>query len=187
MSNRRIEDLDIRFQPLIRTLLSESNKLTSPWTTFTTDGFRTFAEQANLYASGRTKEGKILTNAKPGTSNHEKGLAVDIAFQNGGKLSYDKGLYGKIVPIAKSLGIAWGGDWKDFPDVPHFEKLNFPKPTTQPVVVPPVTPPSAPEPVKPPETSILLPPEPNVVPVPSKESLLSQLITWLIGLLNKLK
>jgi len=123
--SRKIEDLDVRFQPIVRQLLDESNKLTSPWLTFITDGFRTYAEQAEMYASGRTKIGKILTNAKPGTSNHEKGLAVDLAFQKDGKLSYDVNLYGKIVPIAKKLGITWGGDWTGFPDKPHFEKLKF--------------------------------------------------------------
>lgn len=125
MSSRRIEDLDKRIQPIIKNFLDEANKVTSPWLTFITDGFRTYAEQAELYASGRTKEGKILTNAKPGTSNHEKGLAVDIAFQNGGVLSYDQSLYDKIVPIAKKLTLDWGGDWTGFPDRPHFEKLKF--------------------------------------------------------------
>ena len=123
--SRKIEDLDIRFQPIIRQLLDEANKFTSPWLTFITDGFRTYAEQKELYASGRTKVGKILTNAPPGTSNHEKGLAVDLAFQKDGKLSYEQKNYDLIVPVAKKLGITWGGDWKDFPDKPHFEKLKF--------------------------------------------------------------
>jgi peptidoglycan L-alanyl-D-glutamate endopeptidase CwlK len=122
--SRKISNLDSRFQPLVKQLLDESNKLTSPWITFITDGFRTYAEQAELYASGRTKIGKILTNAPPGTSNHEKGLAVDLAFQKDGKLSYEQKYYDLIVPIAKKLGIDWGGDWK-FVDKPHFEKLKF--------------------------------------------------------------
>jgi peptidoglycan L-alanyl-D-glutamate endopeptidase CwlK len=123
--SRSIVDLDKRFQPLVRQLLDEANKLTSPWLTFITDGFRTYAEQAKLYAQGRTAPGKIVTNAPPGTSNHEKGLAVDLAFQKDGLLSYDVDLYGKIVPIARKLNIDWGGDWTGFPDKPHFEKLSF--------------------------------------------------------------
>lgn len=134
MASRRIEDLDIRLQPLVRDLLARANQVTAPWQTFITDGFRSYAEQAALYAKGRTAPGKIVTNAKPGTSNHEKGLAVDLAFQNGGRLSYDEALYKKIVPIAKSLGFDWGGDWSGFPDKPHFEKLTFaPTPVVEPV------------------------------------------------------
>ena len=122
--SRKISDLDPRFQPLVKQLLDESNKLTSPWITFITDGFRTYAEQEKLYAQGRTTPGNIVTNAKPGTSNHEKGLAVDLAFQKDGKLSYEQRYYDLIVPIAKKLGIDWGGNWK-FVDKPHFEKLKF--------------------------------------------------------------
>ena len=39
---------------------------------------RTFAEQAEIFAQGRTKPGKIVTNARPGLSAHNYGLAVDI-------------------------------------------------------------------------------------------------------------
>lgn len=39
---------------------------------------RTFAEQEALYAQGRTKPGKVVTNAKAGMSYHNYGLAVDI-------------------------------------------------------------------------------------------------------------
>jgi hypothetical protein len=40
-------------------------------------------------------------------------------------LSYEQKYYDLIVPIAKKLGITWGGDWTGFPDKPHFEKLKF--------------------------------------------------------------
>ena len=45
---------------------------------------RTFAEQDSLYAIGRTKPGKKVTNAKAGQSYHNYGLAFDIV------LLYDK-------------------------------------------------------------------------------------------------
>lgn len=44
-----------------------------------TDVFRTFEQQAGLYAKGRTAPGKKVTWAKPGQSYHNYGLAVDIA------------------------------------------------------------------------------------------------------------
>jgi hypothetical protein len=120
MASRKIEDLYKDFQPLVRKFLDEANQLTSPWQTFITDGFRSFEEQDALFAQGRTTPGKIVTNARGGQSWHNYGLAVDVAFQKDGKLSYDSGLYAKIAPIGKRLGFIWGGDWKKFIDKPHF-------------------------------------------------------------------
>ena len=40
--------------------------------------FRTFKEQDDIYAQGRTKKGKIVTFSKAGQSYHNYGLAVDI-------------------------------------------------------------------------------------------------------------
>lgn len=92
---------------------------------------RTFAEQNELYAQGRTKPGGIVTKAKGGLSMHNYGLAVDIVLIIDGKTaSWDvKGDYdgdGKsdwmeVVTIFKQYGWEWGGDWKFF-DGPHFQK-----------------------------------------------------------------
>ena len=121
MASRKIKDLYIDFQPLIIKLLERSNKKTAPWRTFITDGYRSFNDQRELYAKGRTDPGKIVTHAKPGYSWHNFGLAVDIAFQKDGKLSYSDRLYSTIVPIAKELGLEWGGDWIRYKDRPHFQ------------------------------------------------------------------
>ena len=43
-----------------------------------TQTLRTNKEQDDLYAQGRTKKGKIVTNAKGGQSIHNFGLAFDI-------------------------------------------------------------------------------------------------------------
>jgi peptidoglycan LD-endopeptidase CwlK len=98
-----------------------------------TQGFRSIAEQNALYAKGRygNKE-KIVTNAPGGYSNHNFGLAIDFALYtpNGEKVVWDqkvdydrdgKADWAEVVAIAKSLGFAWGGDWRGFPDAPHFE------------------------------------------------------------------
>lgn len=88
-----------------------------------TEGFRTKAYQDELYAKGRTKPGKIVTNAKGSTysSQHMWGIAFDIAI-NDSKLLYDTATIKKVANIAKSssVGLGWGGDWKNFPDAPHF-------------------------------------------------------------------
>lgn len=88
-----------------------------------TEGFRTKAYQDELYAKGRTKPGKIVTNAKGSTysSQHMWGIAFDIAI-NDNKLLYDHATIKKVADIAKSssIGLGWGGDWKSFQDTPHF-------------------------------------------------------------------
>ena len=88
-----------------------------------TEGFRTVAQQNALYAKGRTKPGKVVTNAKGSSysSQHMWGVAFDIAI-NDSKRLYDAGLIKKVAEIAKSdkVGLGWGGDWKSFPDTPHF-------------------------------------------------------------------
>lgn len=86
-----------------------------------TQGMRTFEEQQALYDQGRTKPGKIVTKAKPGSSYHQYGLAVDLVelVNDGVDWNYDMG---KLVPFAAKYGIEWGGNWKGFKDLPHFEK-----------------------------------------------------------------
>lgn len=88
-----------------------------------TQGYRSKEEQDALYAQGRTKPGKIVTNAKGGYSYHNFGLAFDFAImKDDGNISWnvdDK--WKRVAQIGKSLGLEWGGDWKSFPDYPHFQ------------------------------------------------------------------
>lgn len=97
-----------------------------------TQGLRTIAEQDALYAQGRTKPGAVVTNARGGYSNHNFGVAIDFALltNDGRSVSWDTKLDGnrngkadwnEVVAIAKALGFSWGGDWKTFVDLPHFE------------------------------------------------------------------
>ena len=86
-----------------------------------TEGFRTVEHQDSLYAQGRTKKGKIVTNAKGKDyqSQHQWGIAFDIAI-NDTKLLYDTATIKKVAKIGKKLGLAWGGDWISPVDMPHF-------------------------------------------------------------------
>lgn len=89
-----------------------------------TDGYRSNAEQDALYAQGRTKPGKIVTNAKGGQSNHNFGIAVDFCLTNekGTIANYTVNSdWRRVAAIAKSKGFEWGGDWKGFVDNPHLE------------------------------------------------------------------
>lgn len=95
---------------------------------------RTFDEQQHLYNLGRTvvntdgktakkPMGNIVTNAKPGSSYHNYGLAFDFHMVTNGKMDWVVGPnWMKVVAIMKKHGWSWGGDWRTLKDYPHFEK-----------------------------------------------------------------
>ncbi|MGV3466903.1 MAG: M15 family metallopeptidase [Heyndrickxia sp.] len=96
-----------------------------------TDGFRSAADQDQLYKKGRTVSGNIVTNAKGGESYHNYGLAVDFALKTTtGNIIWDmqydgngdgKSDWYEVVDLAKNLGFTWGGDWIRFKDYPHLQ------------------------------------------------------------------
>ena len=100
-----------------------------------TQSLRCFKEQDELYAIGRTKSGKKVTNAKGGQSIHNYGLAVDICLIIDGKTaSWDTvkdwdndkvADWYECVKIFAKYGWDWGGNWKTFKDLPHFEKKSI--------------------------------------------------------------
>jgi hypothetical protein len=85
---------------------------------------RTVAEQDALYAQGRTKPGKKVTNCRGSSysSMHQWGVAFDF-YRNDGKGAYsDKdGFFSKVGKIGQSIGLEWGGSWKSIVDTPHFQ------------------------------------------------------------------
>ena len=86
-----------------------------------TQALRTKEEQDGLYAQGRTKPGKIVTKVKYPHSMHCWGLAFDIAVIRGGQAVWDTAAYATPGQIGESIGLEWGGRWKEFPDAPHFQ------------------------------------------------------------------
>jgi len=87
-----------------------------------TQGLRSFAEQDELFAQGRTKPGKVVTNARGGESYHNYGLAIDVCEIRGSEAIWDCDWAG-ISAVAKARGWEWGGDWQSFKDRPHFQKV----------------------------------------------------------------
>jgi peptidoglycan L-alanyl-D-glutamate endopeptidase CwlK len=101
-------------------------------------GLRTIDEQNALYAQGRTKPGKVVTNAPGGKSYHNYGLAIDFAIlkdkDNNGTyetLSWETAEdfdrdgvkdWLEVVKVFKDAGWKWGGDFLSIKDNPHFEK-----------------------------------------------------------------
>lgn len=95
-------------------------------------GYRTFYQQQQLYDQGRTKPGKIVTNAKPGSSFHNYGLAIDFCLIIDGKEAswntekdFDEDKHAdwvEVVAIFENGGWEWGGSWRTFKDLPHLQK-----------------------------------------------------------------
>lgn len=89
-----------------------------------TSTLRTAAEQAELYAQGRTKPGKRVTNARPGQSFHNYGVALDLYPVVNGKIDFAGAHTEKWRQIAecfKSEGFEWAYEWKTFKEMPHFQ------------------------------------------------------------------
>lgn len=132
----RIAKLHPTVRDEISKIINECNKsLTGRAQVRITQGLRTFEEQNELYAIGRTKPGKKITNAKGGQSVHNYGFAVDICLVIDGKMaSWDTAKdwdndttadWYECVKIFAKFGWNWGGNWKTFKDLPHFEKKGF--------------------------------------------------------------
>ena len=95
-------------------------------------GNRTYAEQNALYAKGRTKPGRKVTNARGGYSNHNFGLALDFGVFKGGKYLDGSSpkeahrVHAAVAQVAAKHGIEWGGNWRSFKDTPHYQvKVNM--------------------------------------------------------------
>lgn len=99
-----------------------------PYTVKILSGGRTYAEQTEIYAQGRTKPGKVVTNAPAGSSNHNFGIAFDVGIFSGSKYftgatKIENDAYLALRKLTKPavLDLDWGGDWKSSKDYPHYE------------------------------------------------------------------
>ena len=74
--------------------------------------YRSPEEQDELYAQGRTKPGRVVTNARGGDSFHNWRCAFDFVPLVAGKPAWDnKELYTKAGGIPESVGLEWSGRW----------------------------------------------------------------------------
>lgn len=91
-----------------------------------TSAYRSKQDQDALYAQGRTKPGRIVTNARGGQSNHNSGKAIDVYMVlEDGSIATEDEVPPEVVKIAKEEGFEWGGSWKGkLRDGPHFEYVH---------------------------------------------------------------
>lgn len=124
INSRKIEDLHPHVQGLCRRFLAECEK--SDIDVLITSTYRDHESQNALYAQGRTKPGNKVTNARGGQSWHNWRVAFDIVpMQHGkpvwGTAGTDLKLWQSVGAIGRACGLEWGGDWKRFKDLPHFQ------------------------------------------------------------------
>lgn len=126
MASRSLYDLDPRVQ-------DRAHKIVAAWAdagiaVLVTCTLRTNEEQAETYAQGRTKPGKIVTYAKPGQSFHNPvdgygAAAMDVVPLVGGKPDWrdDSPAWRQLADIAKvadptvECGIDWPARKRDKP------------------------------------------------------------------------
>ncbi len=115
-----------RFRPFARALIEKA--ASQGIIIKVTSATRSFAEQDELFAQGRTKPGKIVTKAKGGFSNHNFGIAIDITIFKGSSNPekakipvFESPLYKVIGALGTDLGLEWGGNWTSIVDEPHFQ------------------------------------------------------------------
>ncbi|WP_040308805.1 M15 family metallopeptidase [Asticcacaulis biprosthecium] len=91
-----------------------------------TSTYRDHESQNALYAQGRTRPGKKVTNARGGQSFHNWRVAFDMVPLRHGKPVWgttgeDGRLWQRVGAIGKAQGLEWAGDWRRFREYPHFQ------------------------------------------------------------------
>jgi D-alanyl-D-alanine dipeptidase len=109
------DGLDDRFRPFAEQLYDTLHQFDARFVV--TSGFRTRQEQEQLFARmerARANGAPFLTTLPPGRSQHERGLAVDIA-----RIGVDA----VDDPLLIEAGLEWrrlGGTWGGTADPVHF-------------------------------------------------------------------
>ena len=132
-TEKNLATLDPKAQELFRPFLAYARDIADDFTDCSLvliSGSRTWKEQDALYAQGRTKPGRIVTNARGGQSNHNFGIAGDIGiFRRGDYLDDNSAradadichrIYKHLAKKAEAFGLEAGFNWRR-PDPPHFE------------------------------------------------------------------
>ena len=123
INSRKVEDLHPKVQELCKQFINVCAK--EGIEVLITSTFRDFESQNELYAQGRTRPGKKVTNAKGGQSFHNFKVAFDFVPIVNGKAQWnDLNLFKRCGEIAESLGLEWAGRWKTFKEYAHCQYTN---------------------------------------------------------------
>lgn len=122
MSSRNLDDLRPEVRPQVDAFLSAC--AAADIDVLVTCTLRSNAEQAALYAQGRTAPGSRVTDAPAGRSAHNFGLAIDVVPIVNGKLDWDRKdpVWQKVGELGLAAGLQWAGTpGFPFPELPHFQ------------------------------------------------------------------
>ena len=116
--SRSLQDLHPEVRWRAEKLIQSATDILVPILIYFT--LRQFSEQEMLYDQGRTKPGRIVTNAKAGQSYHNYGLAFDFAILQD-QILWDTKTdinadqipdYQQVGELGEDLGLQWGGRFK---------------------------------------------------------------------------
>lgn len=116
MASRSIEDLAPPVKAAARAFINECARRGLGVLIYCT--LRSDAEQAALYAQGRTAPGQVVTAARPGESLHnaqKDGMAwaFDAVPTVGGKLLWsDDAAIARMGAAGEAVGLEWAGRWR---------------------------------------------------------------------------
>ena len=124
INSRDLEDLHPKVAAMAKELITRCQA--EGIDLLVTSTYRDAEAQASLYAQGRTKPGKIVTNAKPGESFHNWWVAFDVVPLRHGKPVWnttgsDGELWEQVGILGESVGLEWAGRWRKFREMPHFQ------------------------------------------------------------------
>ncbi len=70
--------------------------------------------RTSFCAQGRTKPGRIVTNARGGFSNHNFGIAFDVGVFEGANYLGESPKYKAVSALGMDLGLEWAATGKRF-------------------------------------------------------------------------
>lgn len=127
ISEARLEEVHPKLATQVRSMaeMLEAENITIR----VVQSIRSWSEQQALWQEGRDADGNVVdakavvTNAKPGYSYHNFGLAVDVAPFDTGIPDWNSShpAWLRIVSVGESVGLFAGAEFRTFPDFPHFQ------------------------------------------------------------------
>lgn len=124
LNSRKIEDLHPKVQAMCKDFIKRCKSQGIDVVVYST--YRDHEAQDDLYAQGRSKPGRRVTNARGGQSFHNWRVAFDVVpLRKGGPVwgtvyPDDITLWEKVGRCGEDAGLEWGGRWK-MVDMPHFQ------------------------------------------------------------------
>lgn len=118
INSRSLDDLHPEVKKLAETFITACRD--ADIDVLITSTFRNHESQAALFAIGRTKPGRIVTNAGPGQSFHNWRVAFDFVPIVHGKAMWESfDLFQQCGWIAENAGLEWAGRWKTIRELAH--------------------------------------------------------------------